>query len=83
MIYNESKEHIIIKEEIHSIESEKLERTAKKNMSSFIEALEKSEKLLQEFDESIWNAAVEMVKMNDKKSITFVFKDGSEIKHNF
>lgn len=52
-------------------------------MSSFIEALEKSEKLLQEFDESIWNAAVEMVKMNDKKSITFVFKDGSEIKHNF
>lgn len=78
------KEHNIIKEEIHSIESEKLERTAKKkNMSSFIEALEKSEKLLQEFDESIWNAAVEMVKMNDKKSITFVFKDGSEIKHNF
>lgn len=78
------KEHSIIKEEIHSIESEMLERTAKrKNILSFIDALEKSGNMLQEFDESVWNATVEIVRVYDKKSIIFILKDGSEIKHSF
>ncbi len=69
-----------IKKKLEAIEVKKIERTAKKQkILRFIETLRKSNEILLEFEEAIWNATIELVKVNSHESITFIFKDGTEI----
>lgn len=39
----------------------------------------KQNKLQDEFEEAIWNATIELVKVNSHENITFIFKYGIEI----
>lgn len=39
----------------------------------------KQNKLQDEFEEAIWNATIELVKVNSHENITFIFKYGTEI----
>lgn len=56
------------------------ERNAKKeSIKDFIRMLEKSEALLAEFDEEIWNATVERVMVYQEQKLNFIFKDGLEL----
>lgn len=69
-----------IKKKLETIESKKIERAAKKQkILRFIETLRQSNEILLEFEEAIWNATIELVKVNSHESITFIFKDGTEI----
>ncbi|WPC40240.1 hypothetical protein [Clostridium sp. JS66] len=44
--------------------------------------LENSPIILTEFDGELWNAVVEIVKVNSEEDVTFVFKDGFELQWN-
>lgn len=69
-----------IKKKIEAIEVKKIERAAKKQkILRFIETLRQSNEILLAFEETIWNATIELVKVNSHESITFIFKDGTEI----
>lgn len=69
-----------IKKKFEAIEVKKIERAAKKQkILRFIETLRQSNEMLLEFEETIWNATIELVKVNSHESITFIFKDGIEI----
>lgn len=69
-----------IKKKLEAIEVKKIERAAKKQkILRFIETLRQSNEILLEFEETIWNAMIELVKVNSHESITFIFKDGTEI----
>ena len=69
-----------IKKQLKDIETKRTERAAKKqNILKFIENLRQSSQILLEFEEAIWNATVELIKVNSQENITFIFKDGTEI----
>ena len=69
-----------IKKKLEAIEVKKIERAAKKQkILRFIETLRQSNEILLAFEETIWNATIELVKVNSHESITFIFKDGTEI----
>ena len=69
-----------IKKQLKGIEVKRTERAAKKqNILRFIETLRQSSEILLEFEEDIWNATIESVKVNSQENITFIFKDGTEI----
>ena len=46
----------------------------------FIKELEQSEGLIKEFDEELWLGTIEKVRVNSEARVTFIFKDGMEIK---
>lgn len=72
-----------IKKDIEEINEKRLERSAKQErIEEFIKILEKSYIILTEFDDELWNAVIEIVKVNSEKDITFVFKDGFELQWN-
>lgn len=72
-----------IKKGLEGINNKRLERSAKRErIEEFIRMLEKSNIILVEFDEELWNTTIEMVKTNSEKEITFVFKDGMELEWN-
>ena len=69
-----------IKKQLKYIETKRTERAAKKqNILKFIENLRQSSQILLEFEEAIWNATVELIKVNNQENITFIFKDGTEV----
>ncbi len=69
-----------IKKKLEAIEVKKIERAAKKQkILRFIETLRQSNEIFLAFEETIWNATIELVKVNSHESITFIFKDGTEI----
>lgn len=47
-------------------------------MKAFINELKKQDKLLTEFDESLWSATVNAVVVKSDKEVIFQFKDGTE-----
>jgi site-specific DNA recombinase len=57
----------------NSIKSEKL--------MDFINTLKKTDNLLEEFNELLWNTTVESVTVLQQHELVFTFKDGSEVKH--
>lgn len=72
-----------IKKELEGINEKRLERSAKReSIGEFIKVLEKSNRILTEFDEEFWNVAIEVVKVNSEKEIIFEFKDGMELSWN-
>lgn len=72
-----------IKKGIVEINDKRLERSVKReNIRKFLKILEKSPTILIEFDDELWNAVIEIVKVNSEREITFVFKDGFELQWN-
>ncbi len=72
-----------IKKAISEIDYKRQERNAKKeNIKAFIKMLEKNEALLAEFDEELWNAMIEKVKVYQEQKLVFIFKDGLELEWN-
>lgn len=63
-----------------SLQKQKEERLAKRDwIGGFILELSKCKKLLTEFDEKLWVAAVDKVTVFQDGRLAFVFKDGTEI----
>ena len=59
---------------------EMLERSARKEkIRRFLGELRKTGDITTEFDENLWSATVESVKVNTDKSLIFLFRDGTEI----
>ena len=66
-----------------AINDKRSEGDAKReSIGSFIQMLEKSDKLLCEFDEELWNATIDTVTVQFDNKITFAFKDGLELDWN-
>ena len=51
----------------------------KEKILRFLDELKNTGDILTEFDENLWSATVESVKVNSDKSLTFLFRDGTEI----
>ncbi|MDD4112752.1 MAG: hypothetical protein PHC56_06940 [Herbinix sp.] len=49
-------------------------------LKGFIKRLQKQERLIDEFDKSLWSSLVEFITVNNKEDIRITFKDGMEIK---
>jgi len=72
-----------IKKGLGEIDDKRLECNAKReSIEAFIQMLRNSDTLLIEFDEELWNATVETVKVNSEHDITFAFKAGMELEWN-
>ena len=61
---------------ISDIDKKKAKRTL---MKAFLKTLKKQEKILTEFDESIWSATLNYVEVKSDKELVFNFKDGREL----
>lgn len=59
------------------VESKKAKRELFKG---FIRTLEKQDDLIEEFDAGIWSSLVQEVVVKAKGDITFVFKNGFEVR---
>ena len=69
-----------IKNRLEEINNKRLERTAKReSMEEFIRILQYNNTILTEFDEELWNAVIEKVRIYSELKITFEFKDGIEL----
>ena len=69
-----------LKKKSLSLHKQKEERLAKRDwIGGFILELSKCKKLLTEFDEKLWVAAVDKVTVFQDGRLAFVFKDGTEI----
>lgn len=78
-----TKRYEAIENKITEINDKRIERTAKQErIEEFIKILEKSPTILTEFDDGFWNAVIEAVKVNSKRKIIFVFKDGFKLQWN-
>jgi len=61
-------------------ESEILEQRARKEkICRFLDELRQAGNLINEFDDSLWRATVDSVNVSISKTLTFLFKDGTEI----
>lgn len=70
------------KDGLARLNDKRLEHNAKRErLEAFLRVLEKSDVLLAEFDEELWNFCVENVKVHSEQ-IIFVFKDGMELDWN-
>ncbi len=49
-------------------------------LKGFIKRLQKQERLIDEFDKSLWSSLVDFITVNNKEDIRITFKDGMEIK---
>ena len=66
-----------------AINDKRSEGDAKReSIGTFIQMLEKSDKLLIEFDEELWNATIDTVMVHSEHELTFSFKDGLELDWN-
>jgi site-specific DNA recombinase len=69
-----------VKRKHSQIIEKRLERAAKReHIKAFLKMLSESDILLTEFDEALWQAAVELVTVHTEHAITFAFKDGTEL----
>ncbi len=66
--------------QVEQFQDEILEQKARKEkICRFLNHLRQTENIVTDFDEDLWNATVESVKVHTDKSLTFVFRDGTEI----
>ncbi|AKA72361.1 recombinase family protein [Clostridium scatologenes] len=78
-----SERYKAIENKITEINDKCIERNAKQErIEEFIKILEKNSTVLTEFDDELWNAVIEIVKVNSEIDIIFVFKDGFELQWN-
>lgn len=70
-----------INRELSEIESVKLNyKIRKQKVQDFMNKLKENEKLVTEFDETLWYAMVERVVVSNDGSVNFEFKNGKIIK---
>lgn len=68
------------KKRLTEIDDQRLDRRAKREkLVEFIDTLRRSDALLTEFDEELWNVTVESVTVHGDHDLTFGFKDGTEL----
>ncbi|MDR3297999.1 MAG: recombinase family protein, partial [Candidatus Nomurabacteria bacterium] len=73
-------EYTAAKQRVAQIQDEILEQKARRErIRRFLNELRQSGELVTEFDERLWHAIVNSVRVNANKSLTFMFRDGSEI----
>jgi hypothetical protein len=66
--------------QMKKIKDELLEQSARKEkIRRFLDELRQTNDLVTEFDESLWNATIELVTVNPDKTLTFKFRDGTEV----
>jgi hypothetical protein len=56
-----------------------MRQARRSQMKAFIKELSKQEKLLAEFDESLWAATLNAMVVKSDKEAVFQFKDGTEL----
>ncbi len=67
-------------EETAALQKHILDQLAEKEKTRrSIEALEKSENIIQNFDENLWNTLVDSVTVAKDKTLKFMFREGTEI----
>ena len=68
------------KEKLDSVQSKLSERKIKKEkMEMFLKQLSRTNELLTEFDEKLWNIMLDSMTVYSYDRVVFVFKDGSEV----
>lgn len=76
--YDRAREKLL--KEIQDKQSEMAFKQAKaKSMEAFIKDLERRPGVLEQWDEDVWCYLIDSAKVNRDKTITFVFRNGSEI----
>lgn len=79
--YSELVKRYEIQNKIDEISNmEALHRVRHENIKSFIKTLQGTDAVLLAFDEELWNATVEGLKVHNAKEISFIFKDGTELR---
>jgi len=69
------------KKRLDTIADEKQARVAKReNITRFLDDLRRRDGIIEGFDEELWYATVETVTVSFSRELTFVFKNGAEIK---
>jgi site-specific DNA recombinase len=62
------------------IKDEILEQSAQKEkIRRFLDELRQTNHLVTEFNENLWNASIELVTVHSDKTLSFRFKDGTQI----
>jgi hypothetical protein len=65
---------------VGKIKDEILEQSARKErIRIFLDELRQADGLVTDFDEGLWSATVEYARVSADKTLTFVFRDGTEI----
>ncbi|MDR1753397.1 MAG: recombinase family protein, partial [Eubacterium sp.] len=65
---------------VATIKDDILERTARKEkICRYLDELKHAGDIVTEFDESLWQATVESVTVQKNKSLTFTFRDGTQV----
>ena len=66
--------------QVEQLQDEILEQKARKEkIRRFLDHLRQGENIVTDFDEDLWNATVESVRVHADKSLIFVFRDGTKI----
>ena len=66
--------------QLNQIKDEILEQSARKEkIRRFLDELRQMNDLVTEFDDNLWNATIELVTVHIDKTLTFTFRDGTEI----
>jgi len=69
-----------LENQITKIKDQILEQnTRKEKIRRFLDELRQMNNLITEFDEKLWHAAVELVTVHLDKTLSFTFRDGTEI----
>ena len=66
--------------QLNQIKDKILEQSARKEkIRRFLDELRQMNDLVTEFDDNLWNATIELVTVHMDKTLTFTFRDGTEI----
>ncbi len=68
------------KERLDAVEAEIASRTSRSSMiATFLDNLEKQERLITEFDTGLWNTVIETMTIYSRNRVVFKFKGGTEV----
>ena len=69
-----------LKTQLNQMKDKIPEQSARKEkIRRFLDELRQMKNLITEFDENLWNATIELVTVQKDKTLTFTFRDGTEI----
>lgn len=69
-----------VREKLNAVEREISDRTVKrKRMETFLKQLSRSNELLTEFDEGLWNTMLDSLTVYSYDKVVFQFRDGSKV----
>lgn len=68
--------------ELESVEKEHLDKAKRnKELQAFLKTLKSQECLVTEFDDLLWETAVERIIIKENRNIEFIFKNGEVTVH--